>query len=243
MSKFTKCVGTLESILNIDIDQVPGQEQFLHLFFQIQDLESKDDAKFDPRKYKNVLKEFQHLLSLQDYARVCKEFRQQVKLLLKQVLDDQDVNYHTPLHISSYFGDFKQSRLFTLLGAEASSAASAEPPLTVAQDSFTRGVLQNLNEAAFSTNVKDLQYLVNCGENIDSRQSIVGQAPIHKAVLSSKGPAEKEVMLKTIFKNNADINIIDSNGWTALHHAAYNGDINSVKLLIQSNANVNAFSN
>jgi hypothetical protein len=33
--------------------------------------------------------------------------------------------------------------------------------------------------------VKDLEYLINCGEKIDSRSSIVGQAPIIKAVLSN----------------------------------------------------------
>lgn len=42
---------------------------------------------------------------------------------------------------------------------------------------------------------------------------------------------------------NADINIIDSNGWTALHHAAYHGDIKSVDQLIEAGANFNAFSN
>jgi ankyrin repeat protein len=49
--------------------------------------------------------------------------------------------------------------------------------------------------------------------------------------------------LDSIFKSNADINIIDSNGWTALHHAAFNGDINSVNLLKNAGANISAFSN
>lgn len=96
----------------------------------------------------------------------------------------QDVNYHTPLHISSYYGDFKSSRLFTTLGANTASAATAEAPLEVGKDKFSRGVLQSLNGAANTANVKDLEYLVNCGEDIDGRSSIVGQAPIHKAVLS-----------------------------------------------------------
>lgn len=53
-------------------------------------------------------------------------------MLLKEVLNSQDNNYHTPLHVASYFGDFKQSRLFTQLGADAASEATAENPLTVA---------------------------------------------------------------------------------------------------------------
>jgi ankyrin repeat protein len=104
-------------------------------------------------------------------------------------------------------------------------------------------VLQNLNQAADQANVEDLEYLVNCGENIDERQSIVGQAPIHKAVLAKKDPEEKKKLLNTIFRNNADTNIIDSNGWTPLHHAAYNGDVLSVTALRDNRAEINAISN
>lgn len=49
--------------------------------------------------------------------------------------------------------------------------------------------------------------------------------------------------LESIFKQNADVNIVDSNGWTALHHAAYLGDLKSVEQLLQGGANINAFSN
>lgn len=43
--------------------------------------------KFDPRKYKNVLSEFKHLLSTKDYSRVVREFKHSVKLLLIEVLN------------------------------------------------------------------------------------------------------------------------------------------------------------
>jgi len=36
---------------------------------------------------------------------------------------------------------------------------------------------------------------------------------------------------------------MDSNGWSALHHAAYIGDLESATLLIQADAKVNAYSN
>jgi len=49
--------------------------------------------------------------------------------------------------------------------------------------------------------------------------------------------------LKSIFKNNADIDIIDLNGWTALHNAAFNGDINSLNLHKNAGAFLSAFSN
>ena len=141
MSKFTKSCKTLEVLLDIDIDKVPFTNEFVALFFQLQELEGKEDSSFDPRKYKDVLSEFKHLLSEADYKRIIKEFNHQAKLLLKEVLNCQDINYHTPLHISSYFGDFKASRIFTKLGSNASSAATAEAPLEVGKDKFTRGVL------------------------------------------------------------------------------------------------------
>lgn len=41
-----------------------------------------------------------------DYNLVCQDFRNQAKLLLKEVLNQQDSNYHSPLHVASYFGAF-----------------------------------------------------------------------------------------------------------------------------------------
>jgi ankyrin repeat protein len=58
-------------------------------------------------------------------------------------------------------------------------------------------VLQNLNKAAGESNQKDIKYLVNCGSKIDNRQSIFGEAPIHKAVLSDDG-TNKPLTLKSI---------------------------------------------
>ena len=43
--------------------------------------------------------------------------------------------------------------------------------------------------------------------------------------------------------SNADIDNFDSNGWTALHHASFHGDLLSVNLLKNAGANINALSN
>jgi len=68
--------------------------------------------------------------------------------LLKEVLNQQDVNMQSPLHVSSYFGVFKVSNVLKNKGAEPTSAAFAERPLNVSKDKFTRNVIQNLNKAA-----------------------------------------------------------------------------------------------
>ncbi len=158
------------------------------------------------------------------------------------MLNQQDKNYQSPLHISSYFGAYKVSHLLIKKGAEPTSAAFAERPLNVSKDKFSRNVLQNLNKAAGQANNRDIQYLVNCGNKIDDRKSIFGEAPIHKVVLSNE--VQKLDTLKTIISEcQANVNNIDSNGWSALHHAASIGDIQSASLLIEQNAKVNAFSN
>lgn len=178
-----------------------------------------------------------------DFNNICGEFKVQAHNLLREVLNQQDFNQQSPLHIASFFGDFKASRLLIKKGAEPQSAAFVERPLNVSKDKFTRNVLQNLNKAAGQANDKDIKYLVNCGSNIDNRQSIFGEAPIHKAVLSEEGP-NKPLTLKSIIEDcNANVNNMDSNGWSALHHAAYIGDIESATALIQADAKINAYSN
>ena len=86
----------------------------------------------------------------------------------------QDKNDHTALHVSSFYGDFKASRLFTRHGAATSSAAMEKDgaPLKVSKDKYSRDVLQTLNGAATISDPEELKYLVNCGENIDERNSI-----------------------------------------------------------------------
>lgn len=85
--------------------------------------------------------------------------------------------------------------------------------------------------------------MVNCGNKIDQRLSIFGEAPIHKAVLSSESESKKEAIQAIVQECNADVNNIDSNGWTPLHHACFIGDLDSAQFLIESGAKVNAFSN
>jgi ankyrin repeat protein len=120
------------------------------------------------------------------------------------------------------------------LGADPNSPAFAERPLECGKDNFSRSVLQNLNDAAYQGNVKDLKHLVNCGDKIE----------IHKAVLSKMRETEKMIALQAIIETKANLDNIDLNGWTALHHAAYNGDFESAAMLIKDgHANVNAFSN
>ena len=241
MNKFTKCQKTLEALLQIDIDNVTGFDQFMPLFMQIQIFENAEDT-YDPRRSVHILSEFKQLISPKEYDQVVRDFKAQAKLLLKEVLNQQDINYHSPLHVASYFGASATSRFLIRLGSEPRSAAFAQNPLEISKDKFTRNVVQNLNKAATQADSKDLRYLVNCGDKIDNRMSIFSEAPIHKAVLSNE--EEKTEALEAIIEDcHANVNNIDANGWTPLHHAANIGDYEGAGLLIENGAKVNSYSN
>lgn len=133
--------------------------------------------------------------------------------------------------MASYFGAPATSRFLIKLGAEPRSAAFASNPLEISKDKFTRSVVQNLNKAATQADSKDLRYLVNCGDKIDTKISIFGEAPIHKAVLSEE-EFKIEALEAIIEDCHANVNNMDSNGWTPLHHAANIGEYDAASLLI-----------
>jgi len=85
--------------------------------------------------------------------------------------------------------------------------------------------------------------LVNCGNQIDSRMSITGEAPVHRAVLSKKEEVDRKAALSEIISCNANLDTLDSNGWTGLIHASYHGDLDAARTLITKGATVSAYSN
>ena len=197
MSKFTSCYRALQVLITIDIDKEPDYEKFLNLYQELSVLgANKGDTStttFDPRKSQNLVGEFEHLLNPQEFKSVTKEFKLQVKVgLLRKALNHPDKNGHTPLHIASYFGDFKSQKFMVDLGAVSNPKNCAQRPLEIGKDKFARGVLQKLGDAATESNFKDIGYLVNCGENIDKRSSITLHAPIHNAVLASSMHEDKK---------------------------------------------------
>lgn len=155
-------------MLDIRIDNAPEYDSFLKTYFEIGGLDDPDQRPaFDPRKTNGLLAEFEHLLLPKEFNRIVKHFKLNLASLIKQVLHQQDSNNHTPLHIASYYGDFKASRFIVDLGAHPTHNSFKERPLEVSKDKFARSVLQNLNDAATQASFKDVKYLVNCGNSID----------------------------------------------------------------------------
>lgn len=86
MNKYTKCQKTLEALLDIDFDTVPGWNDYLILNSQLQDLKDVEES-FDPRKSHHILDEFKHLISPQEYNAIVRDFKSQIRLLLREVLN------------------------------------------------------------------------------------------------------------------------------------------------------------
>lgn len=153
MSKYTKCYRCLTALLQIDINEEPDYERFLRNYFEIASLDSADGrAPFDPRKSSLVIKDFEHLLEPVEFNNIIKDFKIRIRSVIKEALNMQDSNQFTPLHIASYFGDFKASRFMVDMGAEPVHHNYRERPLEVSKDKFARSVLQNLNDAAHESN-------------------------------------------------------------------------------------------
>lgn len=72
-----------------------------------------------------------------------------------------------------------------------------------------------------------MKILVNCGHDINEKKSILGVAPAHTAVENYHKTGKNDSM-KYVMKCDGDLNNSDSNGWTPLHHACKNGDLEIV---------------
>lgn len=157
MSKYTKCFNTLQTLLEINIDHEPEYAAFLKTFFDISGLDDPQlKAPFDPRKYHGLVSEFENLLPQKEFKQICKYFKVEIDRVRREALMHTDKNGHTPLHIASYFGDFKAARYMVDLGAQPTSEDFVTRPLEVSKDKFSRSVLQNLNDSAYFANSQDL---------------------------------------------------------------------------------------
>lgn len=122
-------------------------------YFEIGSLDSPEGrAPFDPRKSSLLIKDFKNLLDPVEFNNIVKDFKIRIRNLTKEALNMQDSNSYSPLHICSYYGDFKASRYMVDVGADPVNINFKERPLEVSRDKFARSVLQNLNDAAHESN-------------------------------------------------------------------------------------------
>ena len=237
---YSKNEKSIMSVLDIGFENEEGFDDFKSEWQQLQSLEDPSSKPLDPKKYFHALKEFKHFISPEVYQSIFKDFERERKLLIRDIMNTKDIWEETPLHIASRRGLYVLVSNYLKFGAQIWRNINGKAPLDIAKDKFTRKALTNLNEEAFKCLDDNITELMENGEDVNKRLTIFGEPPLHKAVDS--GLKQNTTTIRTLLDYNADINLIDYNGWTALHHAAFKGDLIAWAELIQNGANVNAFS-
>ena len=244
MSKFPLCHKFIHQILDFDYFNLDETwTNFLDLFLELQRLEIKmERMNQDPRKCLRLERELISLLGDKIINDLSDYYKESKRKLMTELINTQDNNGDSILHISTFHGDFKiVSRLVYYGGNKKLKNKKGQLPVDLAKDNFVRKVLTDLNKAAKASDEKNIKELINFGKDINEKISIFSQAPIHK-IIESKEENKHEV-LKKMLDLGSDPNIKDSNGWSALHYACQLGDYESVEILINSDAIIDAYSN
>ena len=245
MSKFPLSHKIIYQILDFNFFKFDESwNDYLNIYQELQSLEIKiERMNDDPRRCMRLERELNTLLGdkyiLNDLE---PKFNEIKKELLKKIINTPDNNGDSILHISTFHGDFRIVNKLVFNGGNKKLKNSLNKiPVDMAKDNFVRKVLTNLNKAAKNSDSKNITELVNFGEDINKKKTIFRQAPIHKIIESHD--KKKYEVLKQMLDMGADPNIRDSNGWSALHYACQFGDLESVKILIENNANIDTYSN
>lgn len=164
-------------------------ERLLSLFLELQTIETKKERlNQDPRKCLRLERELIALLGENIIDDLSLYYRTKKSLLMADLINSQDNNGDSILHISAFHGDFKiVGRLVFYGGNKKLKNNKGQLPVDLAKDNFVRKVLTNLNKAAKASDEKNIKELVNFGKDINEKISIFWQAPIHK-IIESKDP-------------------------------------------------------
>jgi len=244
MSKFPLCHKFIYQILDFDFFKLDDSwTNFLNLFLELQRLETKAERmNQDPRKCLRLERELIALLGENYLKSLNKQFKDTKRELMRELINMQDNNGDSILHISEFHGDFKiVSRLVFYGGNKKLKNKAGELPVDLAKDNFVRKELTDLNKAAKASDEKNIDELINFGKDINEKISIFWQAPIHKIIESKK--KNKYEVLNKMLDLGSDPNIRDSNGWSALHYACQLGDLQSVIILVEKGSMIDSYSN
>lgn len=103
----------------------------------------------------------------------------------KEIVNTQDSEGYTPLHLASFYGDFTLVKYLIRLGADPQKkeSKSKKEVLYFASNEETRKSLIDLKDAARKGDINSLNLLINCGNSIDSKKTIFGIAAIHNVII------------------------------------------------------------
>ena len=168
-----------------------------------------------------------------------------VELLLQNGVDVNaaTASGRTALHYAAQRGRVEVARLLLDRGANVKAETAAEPD----EDDF--GSCQPLHLAAYHGHAAVVELLLQRGADANAEAfaawywDSAGLTPLHFAVATLGGWSAEEqslVVARVLLDAGALIDAADSNGWQALHFAAYDGSLELVQYLLDRGADVNA---
>ncbi|MBA3602200.1 MAG: ankyrin repeat domain-containing protein [Parachlamydiaceae bacterium] len=99
-----------------------------------------------------------------------------------------------------------------------------------------------LTYAVSQCNFKLVQFLIKKGADVNVKLNFNGRSLLHFSVQSQSNSRIMKLLLQQCNDLPTQINVQDENGWTPLHHATFNLNVEMVKLLTDYEANANMLS-
>lgn len=242
-----RCVTSL-----LNIGTLPDYEMFAQTFTEINNLEVNKEEVVDPKgrfKAIEILTKFfdPEVLNLMN-----KGHEQEKRTFLKALLNQQDVQGYTALHLASFYGQYELVNKFLFLKASTKlkDHVHNKEPIEYSRNKCIMKAIRDINDSVLDNDMNKFDFLLNSGFSIENAKCIHIRRPMHNAVYNavdqtakSAGKGKEEEFLKTVIKCGAEIDSTDSDGWTPLHHACKLGVPEPVMTLLNNQANLNIFSN
>ena len=179
-------------------------------------------------------------------------------------VDSRDEDHWTPLHIASQHGKLEMARLLLDHGADVDAEAdNGEKPLHRASYSSQEGAVRvaqlliehgtdvntrrndhqtPLHAASYFGNFEIVSLLLNHGADSEANaEGDMGERPLHKVSYGECKSQEDGVRVaQLLLEHGADVNTRRVDYQTPLHAASYFGNVEIVRLLLDSGADTEA---
>lgn len=249
----------------------PDYDKFYKDFTEVMNLEINKDNIPDPKRTYKIQEVLDNFLLPEEKSLIYKQYRRTTASLKKQILDHQDSQGYTPLHLSSFYGQYELVNKFLLLKANTKlrDLVHHKEAIEYSRNPCIMKAIRDINDSVLDNDMEKFNFLLNSGFGIEDKKSIKIRRPMHHAIINADqeiqkelvksgvdphskqrhevslgtGSGNEELFLKTVVKCGADIDSTDSDGWTALHYACKLGNSDPVITLLNNGAKHDIFSN
>jgi ankyrin repeat protein len=230
----------------------PDYNAFYQTFTEVMNLEINKENISDPKRTKNIMEVVENFLLPDWKKKTDNDFIRSKLALQKDIVNTQDAQGYTPLHLASFYGQYELVNKFLLLGANTKLRDSVhhKEPIELSRNPCIMKAIRDINDSVLDNDMDKFDFLLNSGFSIEDKKSIKIRRPVHHSVVNADAELNKqqdtgkeELFLKTVVRCGADIDSTDSDGWTALHYACKLGHPEPVITLLNNGASHQIFSN